>query len=346
MTFIYTWLYAGWPVLLGLTIIYLIIVQLRQRDLTSLLVIRRRLRKATKQNITLLLSVLIGATAGIFFSPYFPYNVNFIWEQAVNIGLFNYQDSIAVGGEWYGYPIFDLVKDASAFAVLMIFATGLYIFQYRKQPTKNHVLFIFSLVFFLLTLKARRNVEYFVPFGIIFSASVISVMASSFNFKIKLRFARQAVPLIGLGLLLALSPVLFRDIAQVKSQYRAGRPFNQYAAAAIWLQQNTQPREIVFHSDWDEFPHLFFYNHHNYYIVGLDPSFLYIYDQGLHQKYVDITTGVQTDQLYETITRNFGASYVFVDRQQNQDFDRHLSSNINFKKVFEDQEARVYRLAQ
>jgi len=346
MMFVYSWLYAGWPVLLGLTVIYLLITQLRRKKLVDLLAVRRRLRKVTKQNFALLLSVLIGAIAGIFFSPYFPGNINFVWEQAVNIGIFNYQGSINVGGEWYGYPIIDLMRDASLFLVLYLFSLAAYIYKWRKQTTHNHVLFAFSLVFLLLTLKSRRNIEYLVPFGVIFSASVITTLLDSFKFKLRWHLGRRALPLVSLGLVLILSPIFHRDVNQVKIQYQSGRPFNQYAAAAIWLRNNTNPGEIVFHSDWDEFPHLFYYNDHNYYIVGLDPSFLFRYDAQLHQEYVDITTGVQTDKLYEIISKNFGASYVFVDRIQNSVFDAHLASNIFFEKIYEDQEARVYRLSQ
>ena len=81
----------------------------------------------------------------------------------------------------------------------------------------------------------------------------------------------------------------------------------------MWLLKNTEPREIVFNADWDDFPFLFFYNQKNYYIVGLDPMYMYKYDKKLYRLYQRITKG-KVKKPSEIILSVFKARYVFVDK--------------------------------
>ena len=39
------------------------------------------------------------------------------------------------------------------------------------------------------------------------------------------------------------------------------------------LRQTSKQGDLVFADDWDVFPVLFYYNHHNYYMFGLDPIY-------------------------------------------------------------------------
>jgi hypothetical protein len=147
------------------------------------------------------------------------------------------------------------------------------------------------------------------------------------------------------ALVLGLSPLFIHYALSVESDYRAGRLFSQYQEAALWLAENTPPRSIVFHSDWDEFPQLFYYNTHNRYIVGLDPTFMYLMDSQLHEQYVQITRGQRTRDLHPIIARTFGAEYVFVDTIENQDFANNLLTDGNFSQVYQDPRVQIFRAA-
>ncbi len=46
--------------------------------------------------------------------------------------------------------------------------------------------------------------------------------------------------------------------------------------------QNTPEGELVFQTDWDDFPRLFFYNTHNTYLIGLDPTYMQLYNSKLY----------------------------------------------------------------
>ncbi|MFQ5434071.1 MAG: hypothetical protein ACE5FD_04265 [Anaerolineae bacterium] len=88
---------------------------------------------------------------------------------------------------------------------------------------------------------------------------------------------------------------------------------DRFADASKWLKNNSESGDIVFHSSWDEFPLLFYFNSENYYIAGLDPTFSYEYDEELYHKMVDITVGNQTENIYNDIKDKFNASYVLVE---------------------------------
>jgi hypothetical protein len=58
------------------------------------------------------------------------------------------------------------------------------------------------------------------------------------------------------------------EIAEAPSDYMAG--------AAEWLRTNTPEGSMVFQTDWDDFPYLYYYNTHNTWLVGLDPTYLQV----------------------------------------------------------------------
>ncbi len=61
--------------------------------------------------------------------------------------------------------------------------------------------------------------------------------------------------------------------------------------AMAYLVQNSNPGDVVFTTDWDDFPVFFYLNSHNYYVVGLDPKFTHERRPDLWERYVRITRG-------------------------------------------------------
>jgi len=88
---------------------------------------------------------------------------------------------------------------------------------------------------------------------------------------------------------------------------------------------------------------LFYYNTHNYYIIGLDPTFMYNYDQRLYQQFADITTGSVTSELAATISNNFGASYI-VAGHDHAAFQRALAADGDMKLVHQGPSADIYQI--
>lgn len=98
---------------------------------------------------------------------------------------------------------------------------------------------------------------------------------------------------------------------------------------------------VVFTDDWDIFPVYFYVNHHNHYVVGLDPKFSHEKDPILWERYVRITRGETPTTRTVSIRENgksishsvrielsdirefFHAEYVIVDRDH-RPFSRQL----------------------
>jgi hypothetical protein len=57
------------------------------------------------------------------------------------------------------------------------------------------------------------------------------------------------------------------------------------------LAAKTPEGSRVFQTDWDDFPRLFYYITHNTYLIGLDPTFMALYDADLYERWVGITWG-------------------------------------------------------
>jgi hypothetical protein len=125
----------------------------------------------------------------------------------------------------------------------------------------------------------------------------------------------------------------------------AGEPATtQYKGGAEWLAANTQAGSTVFHTDWDDFPKLFFYNTHNTYIVGLDPDFLRLKNERLYQLYEDVTQGRARD-MEDIILKEFGSEYVFTDNAH-RDFINIANQSERMQKVFSDRHTTVYRILE
>jgi len=107
-------------------------------------------------------------------------------------------------------------------------------------------------------------------------------------------------------------------------------------AAMTFLQERSEPGDVVFADDWDIFPAYFYFNHKNHYVAGLDPMFSYRHDPELWERYRLITQGrapvtktviiPQTDEdgrrtmverrisvSLEDIRDRFGARFIIVD---------------------------------
>lgn len=343
---LYVWLYAGWPLTIFICFVYGLLFLIWPRKTTILSFMKWNKIKPFKNFVLLMFGVTIGSLAGVLFSPYFPGNLHFYYQQTFQIALVNYQYVIDVGGEWYPYEIFSLLTAAIPFFVLTIISVFAFLSSYKKQTINSWFAFIMSFIFFVLTLKSRRYVEYLVPFSVLFSAVTLNTFFTINQEWFKKYFSKSFLLVLPALLLLGISPLAARDINLVKEFYSSAFSFNKFSRASTWLRINSEPGDLVFHSDWDEFPILFYNNDINYYIVGLDPTFMYNYDSELHRQWVEITRGENAAGMYDVIKNVFGAKYVFVDINQNIGFDNNLKNNIFFEKAYEDEEARIYRVLE
>lgn len=294
-------------------------------------------------------SALAGVGAGLLTSPYFPKNLEFYRYQLFEIGVKNYHQLIGVGGEWYPYEIWDLLS-ATVFAIIpAVLALAVFVIN-RKERQRHHILLLLLMLSFLaLTLKSRRYVEYFVPFTMLFAATVLGQWLQRVQWRrywhsfTRLYFRKQIlVTLVSIYFLVTVPTIIIQGVLNERTQLAEGTSYTQFAAAGAWLAQHSNQGDIVLHSDWDEFPALFYYDDVNNYINGLDSTFMYLYDKDLHKKWVDITMGNQIPGLRNVVMNEFKARYVFATLDHTA-MRRNMES-VGFLLVYEDSEAAVYEV--
>jgi asparagine N-glycosylation enzyme membrane subunit Stt3 len=324
-SFIFVWLYSMFPLMLVMAVAYTIAVYLAGRRI----------------DMWALLTSFCGIAAGLVANPYFPNNLTLFKEHLLMKVTGNY--SVDVGVEWYPYETWVILSgSAVAFA---IYAVAVIAFDFRRRTSDVKPLFflIVSAVMLLMAFKSRRFIEYWPPFAVLFAAFTFSSrgrLAGPGWFK-RTRdraIAAAAASVAGFALIVGLVANVTEAYADVKSEQD---PF-AYKGASEWLMANTPPGSMVFNTDWDDFPMLFYYNTHNTYIVGLDPTYLYDRDHDMWKVYAKVTLG-QEDNPAPIIRDRFGAEYVFTDNEHS-DFLDVAESTGDFETVYSDKYTRVLRV--
>jgi hypothetical protein len=201
--------------------------------------------------------------------------------------------------------------------------------------------------------QSRRFIEYFPPFALIFAAFAWSPLlddesaeAKSFIFGWKPgilpmgTYWRQAIGTV--ILLVFLIPGVYLTLRAAQASIKSSKSYTLFEGTSTWLKGNTPAGSRVFQTDWDDFPRLFFYNTHNTYLVGLDPTYMQLYNGPLFDLWVKITQG-DVERPSEAIYNRFGARFVVSDLNH-RDFIRRAESDPGLQEVYRDKEAVVYAL--
>jgi hypothetical protein len=218
--------------------------------------------------------------------------------------------------------------------------------------------FFLAVLFGAMLFKSRRFVEYFPPFALIFAAMAWRPLIQrwvrlSTELPLHQAISRLQCTAItstwrtwaaGAAMLVILLPTLWLNLGASRASIQRSKPYQTYAEASTWLQANTPTGARVFQTDWDDFPRLFFYNTHNTYTLGLDPTYMQLYDPRLYDLWVDITKG-RVKHPSATISQSFGASYVLTDLDH-KDFLRKASDDPGLREVHRDEYAVVFQVIQ
>jgi hypothetical protein len=342
--FLLTWTHGAWVLILPLYISYILFFAGRKwlsgRSFTNL-----RLLKVCA-------GTLIAIILGLLFHPDFPQNILFYVNQIWHIGLINYQSRIGVGGEWYPYAIDRLVADLELVVFFLIITLGAVSVYYRKLSVRTWWLGFWFTVFLGFTLKSRRYVDILSLFSILFIAFAHKDIGLT-DFVLKQgRRLRSQLTTLRASLLVGVIGFFVVSwggigVANYTGAYRdlraTDRTAGLYAQAASYVTQHTRPGSIVFHSDWDEFPHLFYHAADNRFIAGLDPTFFYNKYRDLYWVWVGITTGKARQGFTRVITEEFHSQTVFIDSTHQAMRENFLRAP-SWQLVYQDSEAAIFIL--
>jgi hypothetical protein len=328
--FIYVWMYDAFPLMIALAVLHFLAVALTEHRI----------------EFRSLLYVSGGVILGMLINPYFPDNLIFSYHHM--LPKLADATSVSVGNEWYPYDTKQLLDNS--LPALIAFASGILALGLaaRKMDARTALGLFAALFFGLMLFQARRFVEYFPPFALIFAVfawtPLLDQKSAPVEFDSSLRrfvsLLQSYFPVLLLSLAVAFG--IARSIAPARNALDRSKPYGLYANASAWLEKNTPDRSRVFQTDWDDFPRLFYYNTHNTYLVGLDPTYLQLYDSHLYNLWVDITQGDVTDPS-QVIATTFNSRYIHTDLNH-QDFLQVAAKDPGLKEVYRDDQAVIFEV--
>jgi len=310
--------------------------------------------------------VLLGTAAGLVINPYFPTNLHLFYEH-LKTKLTASGFSTKVGNEWYPYDSWEFLGNSIVACVAML--VGYLAFDPSDRKHAHHSLFflIFSTALMIMTARWRRIAEYWPPFAVIFSAFALQPW---------LQGARSPLTRLSTDMLDELQPFLDRSqttTSQAEEDMKAlwrtvavgavavllglalffnlratikdiggSEPHSFFRAGAEWMRANVPPGQIIFNTDWDDFPRLFYFDPSHAYVSGLDPTYLYDKNPALSKLYDNITLGKEEDP-GPLIRDRFGARYVFTDNSHN-DFFHNAKASGWFEIVYEDSDCTILHI--
>lgn len=329
--FIYVWMYDAFPLMIALAVLHFIAVALTERRL----------------EFRPLLYTSAGILLGMIVNPYFPDNLIFSYHHM--LPKLADATSVRVGNEWYPYDTQQLL--GNSLPALAAFASGALALGLsgRKMDARTALGLFVSLLFGLMLFQARRFVEYFPPFALIFAAFAWAPLFQAEPASMPVasppgtRFLSMlqrylAVTILSLAVLVSVG----LSIAPAREAVDGAKPYGLYAGASWWLRNNTPAGARVFQTDWDDFPRLFYYNTHNTYLAGLDPTYLQLYDAELYELWVDITQG-DVENPSQTITATFDSRYIHTDLHHG-DFLQVAAEDPGLREVYRDDQAVIFEV--
>jgi len=325
LSFIFVWSYSLFPMIFGFALLYSIAVYVSQR----------------RFDFWGAAASLIGIIVGLVINPYFPKNLSLLREHL----LMKYSSTypVAVGIEWDPYDSWSMVGISAV--AFIVFFVGLAAFEYRRRVHDLKPLFflIVSVALLIMTFKARRFIEYWPPFAVLFAAFTISPRLASVRFTWLARtrdrvIAAIAAAVVTVAAILWMGWCAWTSREDVKSETD---PYT-YRGASEWIATNVPAGSMIFNTNWDAFPALFYYNPNYAYVSGLDPTYLYNRDHQLWEVYERINNSEEENGA-KAIKERFGADYV-VTGNGDSDFLVNAKDDENFEVVFEDRGAVVLRV--
>lgn len=321
-----------------------------------------------KNKITALLS---GIAVGAFLRPHPIATFKLGYVQLVEIMV---QKMHGVGLQ-FGLELVPFGLSRLSFYILPLFTATILLFVwfvYKRHLAKTSLdykmamwtLTVLTLFFLILTIfVAGRAIEFFIGYLFMFMAFNLTFYfgynrndnpASGKYFKNKI--IRSGVTIVIAALIIFNSIDTFKKYGQYLN-----RLFNPYRSRVVsaWLEKNTNQGETVFHLGWDNFPELFFWNRHNYYINGMDPIFLFAYDPGLYWEFHFLSidkggeftcsrrkcTKEESVKTYDVLVNHFKAAYVLIRSSTHPNvFDHLFSSKEKYRLAFFDGDMAIFRI--
>ncbi len=338
LSFLYVWLFDGWPlaILLGAVVFF------------GTWIANRATREHAPTPWKPFAATIVGLFAGIVVNPYFPANLSFFWAHIGRIALLRPLNPVPLGMEWGSLTPLELFNFTPLIFIFGFISLAFFLLQMaivrgeeQSRITRSAPLIfttgILAGILFVATLIARRHIEYLAPATTLFVAFLFTNTIHFLPILPRNRFVRGCLIVYCVG---AVSFLAGRDVLTTTTRFQNGFSWNRYRGVSAYLREHTEKGSLVFNARWDDFPMLFYWNDWNRYIVGLDPTFLYLFDRGAYERFAAITRG--EGDLQKSIAA-FGARFFVVSGKNEELLEKVRSAGL--RELYHDSEAFIYALA-
>ncbi|HEX2268060.1 MAG TPA: hypothetical protein VHH35_00910 [Pyrinomonadaceae bacterium] len=344
LALVFTWTYDLFVLLLMATVFWVLVIAWTER--------RFEWRP--------LLWVTLGCTAGMVINPYFPQNFQQLYQH-ITIKMTVSDFDTKVGQEWYPYNSWEFLGNSAVACIAMLVGYVMFEPSERRRGHYPMFLLLFSTALMIMTARWKRIAEYWPPFAVMFAAFSLQPWLQGFrpyltrlppdvldelkpfldldptqektDWREWARTIGAAVVAVMLGF------VLYFNLTQTMTDIAASKPHDFFQRGASWMRANIPPGQLIFNTDWDDYPRLYYYDPTHPYVSGLDPNYLYDKNPPLSRLYDRIGLGQERDP-GPLIRDRFGARYVFSDNSHPDFFD-HARLSGWFDIIYEDEECTI-----
>lgn len=322
------------------------------------------------------LKLLIAGTGGILGGIILhPQSLNYVYVMWVGLWQIFYLRftgiDLGIGNELVTMAFSAWLRSSLVPLIFYLTAWALLFALKDKWPGMRRTSALYSLAaisgaWFLVALAVPRGGEYWLPFAWLFCVLTFhAVRQTDAGQEIKHSLQRTVWtkvtrPFVYTGVIGLIAINVFIVGGSIKEQNADLFP-EQVKAAAEWLKDNTPSGSVVFYDNWSYWPLMFYYNQHNRYLNGMDPTFMYEYDPKLFWLWRNISqNGYVCDQedgcleaspraqvrvVADVIRNQFQSNYILIYNEPQSPIYRTLSIlKSDFQKVFGNEKFLVYQV--
>ncbi len=270
-----------------------------------------------------------GVLAGLVINPYVPNDLSQWWIINVRIMIEAWSSGgpVRLGEEFQPVSTRSLLLSSTLVGISFIGAFLMAAHAPASISRRSKILLAWAVGGFAMYCMSAKFIEYFAPLALLAVASVASERWE----KSMPSFATMAVAGVAAVVLTVMS---VRDARGELMRL----PTPDLAGAAAWTKKNVPAGETIVHLEWGDFNQLYYYDPTHYYLVGLDPMFMYVrHPKGL-QLLEDLRSGrkaLDVEELYHA----FNARYLVVRTRL-----RVVPEQVGLRPVYEDRGGAVYAL--
>jgi hypothetical protein len=193
-------------------------------------------------------------------------------------------------------------------------------------------------------LQVVRTADFFIPFAILFAAAILSPYLK--------KISRGDIVLLGALFAIPCAVNVYLTHAYVV----AAPSLERFRGASTYLRNNA-PDALIANTGWaPDYFFLFFFNSRSRYVIGIEPTFLYLNDPRKYWLWRhmnmdesgtcdhQVCSAAERTGIASAAGRELGAQYLLTDHENNPNLESILRTTPEVTEVYRDAALSVYRL--